>query len=114
MYVARLLSGPVGPARADRWLNATVPSQAVPALDAVSFTLLQDDLRGVLATLSEREASIVQLRFGLTDGQPRTLEQIGHVHGVTRERIRHIETQTMAKPRGPSYSRSLVLRRPLH
>jgi Sigma-70, region 4 len=54
----------------------------VTALDAVSFTLLQDDLRGVLATLSEREASIVQLRFGLTDGQLRTFEQIGHVHGT--------------------------------
>ena len=67
-------------------------SQAVPALDAVFFILLQDDLRGVLATLSEREASIVQLRLGLTDGQPRTLEQIDHVHGLTRERIRQIET----------------------
>jgi RNA polymerase primary sigma factor len=82
-------------------------SQAVAALDAVSFTLLQDQLQSVLATLSEREASIIRLRFGLTDGQPRTLDQIGHVHGVTRERIRQIETQTMAKLRRPSCCRVL-------
>lgn len=74
----------------------------------VSFTLLRDDLRAVLATLSEREASMVRLRFGLTDGQPRTLDQIGHIHGVTRERVRQIEAKTMAKLRRPS--RSQVLR----
>jgi RNA polymerase primary sigma factor len=79
----------------------------VVALDAVSFALLQDDLRSVLATLSEREASIVRLRFGLTDGRPRTLDEIGHVHGVTRERIRQIETVTMAKLRHPSRSQAL-------
>jgi RNA polymerase primary sigma factor len=62
----------------------------------------------VLATLSAREAGIVRLRFGLTDGQPRTLDQVGHVYGVTRERIRQIETKTMAKLRHPS--RSQVLR----
>jgi RNA polymerase primary sigma factor len=82
-------------------------SQAVAALDAVSFTLLQDQLQSVLATLSEREASIVRLRFGLIDGQPHTLEEIGRLHGVTRERIRQIETQTMAKLRRPSCSRGL-------
>ncbi len=82
-------------------------SQAVVALDAVSFTLLQDQLRCVLGTLSEREASIVGLRFGLTDGQPRTLDEIGHVHGVTRERIRQIETKSMAKLRHPSRSQAL-------
>lgn len=74
----------------------------------VSFTLLRDDLRAVLATLSEREASMVRLRFGLTDGQPRTLDQIGHIHGVTRERVRQIEAKTMAKLRRPS--RSQILR----
>ncbi len=82
-------------------------SQAVVAVDAVSFTLLQDQLRSVLATLSEREASIIRLRFGLTDGQPRTLDEISHVHGVTRERIRQIETKTMAKLRHPSRSQPL-------
>ncbi len=82
-------------------------SQAVVAVDAVSFILLQDDLQSVLATLSEREASIIRLRFGLTDGRPRTLDEIGHVHGVTRERIRQIENSTMFKLRHPSRSRVL-------
>jgi RNA polymerase primary sigma factor len=82
-------------------------SQAVAAVDAVSFTLLQDDLQPVLATLSEREAGIVRLRFGLTDGQPRTLDEIGHVYGVTRERIRQIECKAMAKLRHPSRSHAL-------
>jgi RNA polymerase primary sigma factor len=82
-------------------------TQAVVAVDAVTFTLLQDHLQSVLATLSEREASIVQLRFGLTDGPPRTLDEIGQLHGVTRERIRQIETKTMAKLRHPSRSQTL-------
>jgi RNA polymerase primary sigma factor len=82
-------------------------TEAVLAIDAVSFALLKEHLRAVLATLSEREASIVRLRFGLTDGQPRTLEEIGHVHGVTRERIRQIEDKTMAKLRHPSRSEAL-------
>jgi RNA polymerase primary sigma factor len=63
-------------------------SEAVVAVDAVSFSLLQDQLQQVLQTLSEREAGVVRLRFGLTDGQPRTLDEIGQVYGVTRERIR--------------------------
>jgi RNA polymerase primary sigma factor len=82
--------------------------QAVVALDAVSFILLQDQLRSVLATLSEREASIVQLRFGLTDGQPRTLDEISQIHHVTRERIRQLEIKTMAKLR--RHCQSEVLR----
>jgi RNA polymerase primary sigma factor len=82
-------------------------SQAVVASDAVSFTLLQDHLRSVLATLSEREAGIVRLRFGLIDGQPRTLDEIGQVYGVTRERIRQIEYKTMSKLRQPSRSHAL-------
>ena len=69
-------------------------SEAVVAVDAVSFTLLQDQLQDVLDTLSEREAGVVRLRFGLTDGQPRTLDEIGQVYGVTRERIRQIESKT--------------------
>ncbi|MGV0627289.1 RNA polymerase sigma factor [Mycolicibacter minnesotensis] len=83
-------------------------SEAVVAVDAVSFTLLQDQLQSVLDTLSEREAGVVRLRFGLTDGQPRTLDEIGQVYGVTRERIRQIESKTMSKLRHPS--RSQVLR----
>src|SRR3954451_14361821 len=83
-------------------------SEAVVAVDAVSFGLLQDQLGSVLNTLSEREAGVVSLRFGLTDGQPRTLDDIGKVYGVTRERIRQIESKTMSKLRHPS--RSQVLR----
>lgn len=83
-------------------------SEAVIAVDAVSFTLLQDQLQDVLTTLSEREAGVVRLRFGLTDGMPRTLDEIGQVYGVTRERIRQIESKTMSKLRHPS--RSQVLR----
>ncbi len=83
-------------------------SEAVVAVDAVSFTLLQDQLKDVLTTLSPREAGVVELRFGLTDGMPRTLDEIGQVYGVTRERIRQIESKTMSKLRHPS--RSQVLR----
>jgi RNA polymerase primary sigma factor len=83
-------------------------SEAVVAVDAVSFSLMQDQLSSVLQTLSEREAGVVRLRFGLSDGQPRTLDEIGQVYGVTRERIRQIESKTMSKLRHPS--RSQVLR----
>jgi RNA polymerase primary sigma factor len=83
-------------------------SEAVVPSDAVSFTLLQEQLQAVLDTLSEREAGVVSMRFGLTDGQPKTLDEIGRVYGVTRERIRQIESKTMAKLRHPS--RSQVLR----
>jgi RNA polymerase primary sigma factor len=82
-------------------------SYAVVALDAVAFTQLQDTLRSVLATLSEREASIVRLRFGLIDGHPHTLEEIGRVYGLTRERIRQIESTTMTKLRHPARSQPL-------
>jgi RNA polymerase primary sigma factor len=83
-------------------------SEAIVPADAVSFTLLQEQLRSVLDTLSEREAGVVAMRFGLTDGQPKTLDEIGKVYGVTRERIRQIESKTMSKLRHPS--RSQVLR----
>jgi RNA polymerase primary sigma factor len=79
----------------------------VVASESVSFTSLQDQLQSVLATLSEREAGIVRLRFGLADGQPRTLDEIGRIYGSTRERIRQIETKTMAKLRHPSRSERL-------
>ncbi|MDR0989868.1 MAG: RNA polymerase sigma factor [Propionibacteriaceae bacterium] len=83
-------------------------SEAVVPADAVNFTLLQEQLHDVLDTLSEREAGVVSMRFGLTDGQPKTLDEIGKVYGVTRERIRQIESKTMSKLRHPS--RSQVLR----
>ena len=79
-------------------------SEAVVPADAVSFTLLQEQLHSVLDTLSEREAGVVSMRFGLTDGQPKTLDEIGKVYGVTRERIRQIESKTMSKLRHPSRS----------
>ncbi len=79
-------------------------SEAVVPADAVSFTLLQEQLHSVLDTLSEREAGVVSMRFGLTDGQPKTLDEIGKVYGVTRERIRQIESKTMCKLRHPSRS----------
>ena len=81
--------------------------EAVVAVDAAAFTLLREQLRAVLATVSEREAGIIGLRYGLTDGQPRTLDQVGLEYGVTRERIRQIEARTMSKLRHPSRSQAL-------
>jgi RNA polymerase primary sigma factor len=83
-------------------------SEAIQPGEAVSFTLLQEQLHSVLDTLSEREAGVLSMRFGLTDGRPRTLDEIGKVYGVTRERIRQIESKTMSKLRHPS--RSTLLR----
>ncbi len=82
-------------------------SHAVVAIESLSFTLLQKQLHSVLATLSDREAGIIRLRFGLTDGQPHTLEEIGHIYRITRERIRQIENKTLAKLRHPSRSEPL-------
>ena len=79
----------------------------VAALEEAN-TQLQEQLESVLETLSDREAGVVRMRFGLTDGQPKTLDEIGKVYGVTRERIRQIESKTMSKLRHPS--RSQVLR----
>jgi RNA polymerase primary sigma factor len=82
-------------------------SEATTPEDAVTFSLLQEQLRTVLGALTEREAGVVTMRFGLADGRPRTLDEIGKVYGVTRERIRQIETKTMGKLRHPSRSRAL-------
>jgi RNA polymerase primary sigma factor len=82
-------------------------SEAIQPGEAVSFTLLQEQLHAVLGTLSDREAGVVSLRFGLADGQPRTLDEIGTVYGVSRERIRQIESKAMYKLRHPSRSRLL-------
>jgi RNA polymerase primary sigma factor len=82
-------------------------SDAVVPVDAASFILLQEQLDSVLHTLSDRETKVVQLRFGLTDGHPRTLEEVGREFGVTRERIRQIESKTLSKLRHPSRSQKL-------
>ncbi|MCU1678761.1 MAG: polymerase, sigma 70 subunit, RpoD subfamily [Frankiales bacterium] len=82
-------------------------SDAVVPVDAASFILLQEQLDSVLHTLSDREKKVIQLRFGLTDGHPRTLEEVGREFGVTRERIRQIESKTLSKLRHPSRSQKL-------
>ena len=82
-------------------------SEAIVPSEAVTFKLMQEDLERVLDTLSEREAGVVRMRFGLADGQQRTLDEIGKVYGVTRERIRQIESKTMAKLRHPARSQPL-------
>ncbi|MHB8780843.1 MAG: RNA polymerase sigma factor RpoD [Candidatus Geothermincolia bacterium] len=81
--------------------------EAVVPVDAASFTLLQEQLENVLDTLNEREKKVIQLRFGLIDGHPRTLEEVGREFGVTRERIRQIESKTLSKLRHPSRSQKL-------
>ena len=102
------LHTPLGEDGASEFGDLIEDSEAVVPADAVSFTLLQEQLHSVLDTLSEREAGVVAMRFGMTDGQPKTLDEIGKVYGVTRERIRQIESKTMSKLRHPS--RSQVLR----
>ena len=82
-------------------------SGAIQPGEAVSFILMQEQLHSVLGTLSEREAGVISMRYGLTDGQPKTLEEIGEVYGVTRERIRQIESRTMSKLRHSSRSKIL-------
>jgi len=82
-------------------------SEAIEPGEAVSFTLLREQLHSVLGTLSEREAGVMSMRFGLTDGRPKTLDEIGKVYGVTRERIRQIESNTISKLRHPSRSKLL-------
>jgi RNA polymerase primary sigma factor len=82
-------------------------ADAVVPIEAAAFILLQDQLEDILATLSDREQRIIQLRFGLTDGHPRTLEEVGREFGVTRERIRQIESKTLAKLRHPSRAQML-------
>lgn len=82
-------------------------AEAISPAEAVSFTLLQAQLRSILGGLSEREAGVISMRYGLTDGRPMTLDQIGKVYGVTRERIRQIESKTMSKLRHPARAQAL-------
>ena len=91
------------------WVTSSkTPKPSWRSIARVVLASSGQSLQQVLQTLSEREAGVVRLRFGLTDGQPRTLDEIGQVYGVTRERIRQIESKTMSKLRHPS--RSQVLR----
>jgi RNA polymerase primary sigma factor len=102
------LQTPLGEDGGSEFGDLIEDTEAVVPVDAVSFTLLQELLHSILDTLSEREAGVVSMRFGLVDGQPKTFDEIGKVYGVTRERIRQIESKTMSKLRDPS--RSQVLR----
>ena len=101
------LDEPLGEEGDTRLGDLVEDTLAVVAFDALDATFLQEELRNVLATLSDREAGVIRLRFGLTDGRPRTLDEIGRVYGVTRERIRQIEAKTMTKLRHPARSRAL-------
>ena len=101
------LHTPLGEDSGSEFGDLIEDSEAIQPAEAVSFTLLQEQLQSVLGTLSKREAGIVSMRFGLTDGQPKTLDEIGRVYGVTRERIRQIESRTMSKLRHPSRSQLL-------
>ncbi|WEV41521.1 RNA polymerase sigma factor [Bifidobacterium sp. ESL0682] len=82
-------------------------TDAIAPSEAVAFSLLQEQFKQVLETLSPREAGVIKMRYGLEDGQPKTLDDIGRVYGVTRERIRQIESKTMSKLRHPSRSQTL-------
>jgi RNA polymerase primary sigma factor len=101
------LHTPLGEAGDSEFGDLIEDSEATEPGEAVSFTLLQEQLHAILGTLSEREAGVMSLRFGLADGRPRTLDEIGHVYGVTRERIRQIESKTLSKLRHPSRARLL-------
>ncbi|ACZ20490.1 RNA polymerase sigma factor RpoD, C-terminal domain/RNA polymerase sigma factor, sigma-70 family [Sanguibacter keddieii DSM 10542] len=102
------LHTPLGEEGGSEFGDLIEDTEAVVPADAVNFSFLQQQIHGILDTLSEREAGVITMRYGLTDGLPKTLDQIGHVYGVTRERIRQIESKTMSKLRHPS--RSQVLR----
>ena len=101
------LQSPIGEEESDLG-DFIEDADAVVPIEAAAFIMLQDQLERVLCELSDREQRIIQLRFGLTDGHPRTLEEVGREFGVTRERIRQIESKTLAKLRHPS--RALLLR----
>jgi RNA polymerase primary sigma factor len=101
------LHSPLGEEGDSEFGDLIEDSEAIVPLDAVGFGLLQENLNQALENLSEREAGVISMRYGLHDGQPRTLDEIGKVYGVTRERIRQIETKTMAKLRHPSNAQIL-------
>ncbi len=101
------LETPIGEEEDSQLGDFIEDSQAVVPPDAASFSMLQEQLSQVLDSLADRERKVIELRFGLVDGNPRTLEEVGRVFGVTRERIRQIESKTLAKLRHPSRSSKL-------
>ena len=101
------LETPIGEEEDSQLGDFIEDSQAVVPPDAASFSMLQEQINSVLDTLAERERKVIELRFGLVDGHPRTLEEVGKEFGVTRERIRQIESKTLAKLRHPSRSGKL-------
>jgi RNA polymerase primary sigma factor len=101
------LETPIGEEEDSHLGDFVEDADAVVPIDAASFILLQEQLESVLHTLSERGKKVIQLRFGLVDGHPRTLEEVGREFGVTRERIRQIESKTLSKLRHPSRSQKL-------
>ena len=104
---ARLLETPIGEEEDSQLGDFIEDSEAVVPPEAASFSMLQEQLGKVLDSLSERERKVIELRFGLDDGHPRTLEEVGREFGVTRERIRQIESKTLCKLRHPSRSSRL-------
>ena len=101
------LETPIGEEEDSQLGDFIEDSQAVVPPDAASFSMLQEQLTQVLDSLADRERKVIELRFGLVDGHPRTLEEVGREFGVTRERIRQIESKTLAKLRHPSRSSKL-------
>jgi RNA polymerase primary sigma factor len=101
------LETPIGEEEDSQLGDFIEDNQAVVPPDAASFSMLQEQISQVLDTLAERERKVIELRFGLVDGHPRTLEEVGKEFGVTRERIRQIESKTLAKLRHPSRSSKL-------
>jgi RNA polymerase primary sigma factor len=101
------LETPVGEEEDSNLGDFIEDADAVVPVDAASFILMQEQIEGILHTLSEREKKVIQLRFGMLDGHPRTLEEVGSEFGVTRERIRQIESKTLSKLRHPSRSQKL-------
>ena len=101
------LNTPVGQEEDSNLGDFIEDADAVVPIEAAAFILLQDQLEDILGTLSDREQRIIQLRFGLTDGHPRTLEEVGREFGVTRERIRQIESKTLNKLRDHAFADQL-------
>ena len=101
------LETPIGEEEDSQLGDFIEDSQAIVPPDAASFSMLQEQLTQVLDSLADRERKVIELRFGLADGHPRTLEEVGREFGVTRERIRQIESKTLAKLRHPSRSSKL-------
>jgi RNA polymerase primary sigma factor len=101
------LETPIGEEDSSNLGDFIEDTDAIVPMDAASFLLLREQLDAVLHALTDREKKVIQLRFGLLDGQPRTLEEVGQEFGVTRERIRQIESKTLSKLRHPSRSQKL-------